>query len=327
MKRVLLVTQSPLDVVYMLQLYLEHEGNTITILCVGSEGVHAYLQKLNLAAEIAFVRPVARKGSLLRYLRELRAQTWEIVNRRRDVDEVFYSSKYQDVYTSCLVEAYHTRARVTRIVTASHDLERYSSPLNYRDRIITRAIALSLRLVAGLRTSVFKLNGQFVFAHEARDVDERQVLLSDRGVDRFRVPIDTGSGTNILLFESNGHVDAHFTNYDEELSRLICTLRSLGEVYVKPHPTRGSSKQLVDMGVNLLGGEVPASLLNVSAFDAIVGIDSAALKEVRHCKIISVIDSFTFRSADGRAALKKYLQQGDGRNITFATIDEVAALV
>lgn len=327
MKKVLLVSQTPLDVVYVLQLYLEHEGSAITILCVGSEGVHAYLQKLNLSAEIAFVRPVARKGSPLRYLRELRAQAREIVHQRREVEEVFYSSKYQDVYTSCLVESYYTHARVTRIVTGSHDLERYSSPLSLRDRIIARAIAFSLRLAAGIRTSVFKINGQFVFAHETRNVDERQILIGGHAVDRFCVSIDAGSGTNILLFESNGQEDAHFTNYDEELSHLIRVLRSLGEVHVKPHPTRGSSKQLVEMGVKVLSGDVPAAMLNLSTFRAVVGIDSAALKEVRHPNIISVIDSFSFRSAGGKATLKEYLQQGNGRNITFATTDEVTALV
>jgi len=79
------------------------------------------------------------------------------------------------------------------------------------------------------------------------------------------------------------------------MARLLDKLTFLDTVYMKPHPTIGISKFLKsDKRVKIKDETTLASMINLTHFRLIVGIESTALKEVRHINVVLVIDSFTF---------------------------------
>ena len=322
-RHVVLMVQSPLDVPVQLEYVFRHPEARLTMIVIGSRGVFDYLHGLELDAEVILVQPVLREGSAVAYLQQLREQRARLRVLVSQVDEVRYGSEYQDLVTACFVEAHRHTARIVKVATEIDALERFADPLSVRDRLITVGFALVLRLVLGLRVTLFRLNGQLVFQHLAPYATRLDYAPSPEMFARYGRALAPEPGVNILLFESNGQDDRHFVNYEPELRALIETLQRLGTVYVKPHPSRGYSRLLAEAGVRTVAAEVPASLLQPEHFAMVVGIDTAALREIRHPRIVSVIDSFSFRSGTGKEQIKAYLRQGNGKDIVFKRTEEL----
>lgn len=322
-RHVVLMVQSPLDVPVQLEYVFRHPEARPTIIVVGSRGVFDYLEGLELDANVLFVQPVLREGSAVGYLRRLREQRNRIRDLVQHVDEVRYGSEYQDIVTACFLEAHRHTARIVKVKTEIDALERFADPLSVRDRVITWGFAAVLRLIVGLRVIVFRLNGQLVFHHLAPYARRVEIAPSAEMFARYARSVAPEPGVNILLFESNGQDDRHFVNYEPELRALIETLQRMGTVYVKPHPSRGYSRLLAEAGIRTVAAEVPASLLEPEHFAIVVGIDTAALREIRHPRIVSVIDSFSFRSGTGKEQIKAYLRQGNGKDIVFKRTEEL----
>lgn len=317
------MVQSPLDVPVQLEYVYRHPEDRITIIVVGSRGVFDYLNGSGLDAEVILVQPVLRTGSVLAYLQGLRAQRSRLRSLVSSVDEVRYGSEYQDLVTSCFVEGHRRTARIVKVATEIDALERFADPLSLRDRVVTLVFATVLRFLLGLRVRVFRLNGQLVFQHLAPYAARVEMTPSPEMFSRFGRAVTPEPGVNILLFESNGQDDRHFVNYEPELTALLQALQRMGTVYVKPHPSRGYSRLLAEAGVRTVAAEVPASLLQPEHFAWVVGIDTAALREIRHPRVVSVIDSFSFRSGTGKEQIKAYLRQGNGKHIVFKRTEEL----
>lgn len=322
-QHVVLMVQSPLDVPVQLEYVFRHPEARLTIIVVGTRGVFDYLKALELDAEVIFVQPVLRSGSAVAYLQQLREQRAQLRELVPQVDEIRYGSEYQDLVTACFVEAHRHTARIVKVATEIDALERFADPLSVRDRAITAGFTLVLRLVLGLRVTVFRLNGQLVFQHIAPYAKRVDYAPSPEMFARYGRTLAPEPGVNILLFESNGQDDRHFVNYEPDLRALIEMLQRLGTVYVKPHPSRGYSRLLAEAGVRTVAAEVPASLLQPEHFAMVVGIDTAALREIRHPRVVSVIDSFSFRSGTGKKQIKAYLRQGNGKDIVFKRTEEL----
>lgn len=322
-KHVVLMVQCPIDVPFVLEYVYRSAGNRLTLIIVGSQGLYTYLERLGLDAELIFIRPEARAEPLTLYLKRLRQQRRRLWLLTPDVQEIRYCSEYQDFVTACYLDAHRRGAEIVKVATEIDGLERFAEQLSPRQSLIACMFALVIRTMLGLRVFVFRVNGQFVFKHLA-PYARREVLAPSAAMfSRFSVAMTTAPGVNVLLFESNGQEDHHFLNYEAECCLLIGALQSIGTVHVKPHPTRGFSRMLEQAGVRVIAAEVPASLLQLDFFDLIVGIDSAALREVRHPRVVSVIDSFSFRSETGKTQIKAYLRQGNGKHIVFSRTEEL----
>jgi hypothetical protein len=132
------------------------------------------------------------------------------------------------------------------------------------------------------------------------------------------------SSNNILLLESRGDYAEFISSYHSDMAVLLDKLTFLGAVYIKPHPTHGISIFLEsDAKVMFIDESTPAVMINLTDFAMIVGIQSAALKEVRHTKVVSVIDSFKFTNDAVKLNFNRYLKNDFRSEIQFKLIDQM----
>jgi hypothetical protein len=122
----------------------------------------------------------------------------------------------------------------------------------------------------------------------------------------FGVGVSGVSSNNILLIESRGENAGYFTSNQNDMASMQDKLTFLGTVYIKPHPTHGISKCLDS--VKIIDETTPAAMINLTDFGLFFGIESAALKEVRHINMVSMIDSFTFANEAVKLNFKRYLK-------------------
>ena len=94
---------------------------------------------------------------------------------------------------------------------------------------------------------------------------------------------------------------------------------------MKTHPTYGGSKFLKnDNRFVQLNKSTPATMINLKNFAMVIGIESAALKEIRHKNIVSIIDCFSFNDEKIKKIFKRYLKDGSANKIIF--VDSLAEL-
>lgn len=325
--RTLLITQSPIDVVYILQLYIkEIDKSKVTIACIGSRGVHKYLSKLNLKCELIFIQPVFYSKNRIKYLNSLRIQASFIGIFCQQWREVYFSSIYQDIYTMSIInECQKNDIKLYRISTGLDNLEKYSVPMKIVSKMAAAVIAKLVKWATGVEIKLILLSGKFIYCYKnSGSISTVRIAVGEEIYQLFGVEVSGVSSDNILLFESRGEEAGCFTSYQSDLAELLDKLTLLGTVYIKPHPTHGASKLLEsDTRVKMLDESMPAIMINLTNFAMIVGIESAALKEVRHTNVISVIDSFTFASDAVKLNFKSYLKDDSRSEIQFKLIEQL----
>jgi hypothetical protein len=325
--RVLLIVQSPIGIASLLQIYLNKiSKHEITILCLGSKGLYQYLEKLDLKCNLLFIQPEAYASNKLSYIYRLARQRKLIKNFCIDWDEVYITSLYQDICAMMIAnECITNNIKIYKVITELSSLEKYAKKNSLSAKIAEFFLHKAVIFFAGLDVKLINLNGKYIFSYKDHDAISSLNIEVERSVYKtFGVEVTGGSHRNILLFESLGEDGSHYRNYRERLQELIERLSRIGRVSIKPHPTYGISKFLEnDIRCNYLDSSIPAAMINLEKFEMIVGVDSAALKEVSHHNVISVINSFEFSDNTIRDSIKKYLKNGTISEIKFILIEEI----
>ena len=324
---VLLVVQSPIGIASLLQIYSNClSKNEITILCLGSRGLHEYLEKLELKCNLLFVKPEAYSSGKFSYIYRLAQQRKFIKNFCLEWDEVYITSLYQDIYAISIAnECIKNNIKIYLVKTDLSNLERYAKKCNIYKKLVVFFLSKVISIAIGLEVTLINLSGKYIYGYKNQEsIPILDIQVTDSVYKNFGIEISGDSGENILLFESLGEDGSHYMNYRRRLEGLIEQLSKLGTVYIKPHPTYGASKFLENnLMYRFLNGSTPAAMINLKQFKMIVGIDSAALKEVRHHNVISVIDSFDFTDYTVKDSFKTYLQNEAPSKIKFISIEEI----
>lgn len=325
--RVLLIVQSPIGIASILQLYVNNiDNNAVSIACIGSRGVYEYLLKLNLKCEVIFIQPVAYSQNKMKYLSRLRAQKVATDQLCKEYDLVYFTSIYQDLYTmSILTECQKKNIKVFRISTGLDNLHQYAIPISIFGKIVEAIVVRLIRWIIGVEINFVMLSGRYFFSYKnSASIPTLEIKVKQEIYEQFGVSVSGGLSKNILFFESRGEDAGYFSNYQNNLTELLSKLRILGAVYIKPHPTHGISRFLEGDDLKVLDKSTPAVMINLKDFSMIVGIESAALKEVRHPYLVSVIDSFDFVNNDVKENFKKYLKDMLGPEIQFKSIEQLS---
>jgi hypothetical protein len=328
--RVLLIVQSPIGIASILQLYVNYiDTNSVTIACIGSGGVHEYLLKLKLNCEVIFMRPVSYSQNRIKYLSRLRAQKITIDRLCKKYDLVFFTSIYQDLYTmSILSKCQKNNINLFRVSTGLDNLHQYANPISSFGKMVEAVVARLIRSIIGVEINFVMISGRYFFSYKNyASIPTIRIEINEEIYERFGIPFLGGSSKNILLIESRGEDAGYFSNYKNNLTELLDKLKLLGAVYIKPHPTHGISRFLEgDDGVKVFDKSTPAVMINLKEFSMVVGIESAALKEMRHTNLISVIDSFEFVNKDVKVNFKRYLKDTLGSEIQFKSTEQLSLI-
>lgn len=325
--KILLIVQSPVGIASILQLYKNNFGkNAVTIACVGSKGLYQYLLQLNLRCHLIFIQPVAYSHNKFLYLTRLRSQKSKIKILCKEWDAVYFTSIYQDLFTLTLVnECQNNNIKVFRISTGLDNLHKYSATLGFNGKLIEIVASNLIKIIIGVNTKLVRLSGKYFFCYaNSETIPTIKITVKNEIYEDFGITISGGQSRNILLFESGGEAVEYFSDYRKDLKRLVDKLSLIGVVYIKPHPTHGISSFLEgDARFKFLNQSTPAIMIKLSNFSMVVGIESAALKEIQHSNVVSVIDSFSFVKSSIKHNFKSYLLDQDSNNLKFMSIDEL----
>ncbi len=325
--RVLLIAQSPIGIASILQLYVNNiDKNIVRIACIGSRGVYEYLLKLNLKCEVIFIQPVAYSQNKIKYLSRLRAQKIATDDLCKEYNLVYFTSIYQDLFTmSILSECQKNNIKVFRISTGLDNLHQYANPISFLGKIVEAIVIRLIRWIIGVEINLVMLSGRYFFSYKnSASIPTLEIEINQEIYEQFGVSVSGGLTKNVLFFESRGEDAGYFSNYQINLTELLDKLKLLGSVYIKPHPTHGISRFLEgDDELKVLDKSTPAVMINLKNFSMIVGVESAALKEMRHPNLVSVLDSFEFVNNDVKENFKKYLKDVQGSEIQFQRIDQL----
>jgi hypothetical protein len=327
-KEILLIVQSPIGIASILQIYKDKVRNEeITIICIGSLGLHKYLQGLKLKCKLYFIKPVAYSDYKVGYLKRLMNQRVLIKKTCNKWKEIYFSSTVQDLYTITLInECKKDKVKLYKIETGLNSLVNYSTKLNFKHKLIEIFIGIMIKIATGVTINTIYLSGRYIYSYRNSDeIINIDVKLSPEIYEDYGVNISGDLSYNILLLESLGDDSDFYCNYQNQLLVLVNKLLSNGTVYVKGHPTYGLSKILRDdKRLKYLDQSIPAAMINLKNFSLIVGIESAALKEFRHQNIVSVIDSFEVKDEAIKQNFKNYLREGLDNKIKFRSINELS---
>jgi len=327
-KEILLIVQSPIGIANILQIYKDKvRSEEITIICIGSLGLYKYLEGLKLKCQLYFIKPVAYTDNKLGYLKGLIDQRVLIKKTCSKWREIYFSSMVQDLYTITLInECKKNNVKLYKIQTGLNSLVNYSAKTTLKHKFVEIFIGILIKIATGVTINTIYLSGRFIYSYRNSDeIINIDIKLNPEIYEDYGVNISGDSRCNILLLESLGDHSDFYCNYQNQILELVNKLLSNGTVYVKGHPTYGLSKILIDdKRLKYLDQSIPAAMFNLKNFSLIVGIDSAALKEVRHQNIVSVIDSFEVKNEAIKQNFKNYLREGLGNKIKFSSINELS---
>lgn len=139
---------------------------------------------------------------------------------------------------------------------------------------------------------------------------------------KFRM--DLGLDGAIVFFISPLVNGVYGTNCIELTTEITTKFSQIFDVVIFPHPREDNIDCLSNMNVRIIHDYVPASLVDVSKAQAVISIESAALKEVEHKSVYSFAK--LQRRYDFGEQILDWLQNGNVSPIIFAeNIDAVCA--
>ena len=279
------VVQTPIEVPDIIALALEKPDQENIVLVPEAEPLCRFLDELNIFTEVRPVSVVKRSHmSPISYMVELVKQIQVAKVTVRGASRLYYASYIKDLYTSSLVAAsiaaglvvVKLKSQLDHIIPTKRSKSISGTLKCYVHEII-------LTLIYKRRWWCYERNGVYfpVFRHASVEED----MSSKKGVaERYKKRFDLDKSVAFFISPLEG-------DYGEkkfELTIEILTEFSrFFDVVVFPHPRERSIHHLEGFDVRIIDKYVPASMIDMSKVRAVLAIDSAAIKEIKHGNIYS----------------------------------------
>jgi len=308
MKELILFSQAPADIQYVLSLYDKNkDGFKIKIIVIGVENSFKFFKSLGLSAEIKFIPLIAYKNLLkfLYFSLRLRRLYKQYFLNKSDAEVYFFSNNY-DYVTAYFIEKLAKSNNVY-----FYDIYKLDGTPIKSFTVITKVFLT--KILFGITVKFFNISGLQVYQYmySKNEVHEIDLIINAKKMlsYQYRVKANTNSKNNLLLLESNSKSDQKFKNYQDDLTFILNVLKKKYNIYIKPHPRLGYSSFLDQYATGMIESFVPAELLCLDDFFIVIGIDSASIATASHDNKYSVIDLFSFKNNSEKQNLKKYLDR------------------
>lgn len=297
---VIIFSQAPSDISYVLEIYEKYKAKSIKIIVINVKSNFRFYKSLNLDVELEFIPLVSQKKMLrfaihifkikLLYLKKFRLL--------KNIEVYFFAVNY-DYVTAFLVEKLAKQNKVIFIdvfqVEGKEVINR-----------VTKIKKILVRKILGITIKFMELSGKLGYQYMLGDtIVEKERHIPKVNKKYFLRPKIDYEKQNLLFFE-NGE-ENYYKNYNKDLLKVIKTLNEKYNIYIKPHPRLGYSKILNKYNVDIIDSFVPAELVDLDSFDIVLGITTVSIATVCHSRKYCIIDLFEFKNDSVKDYYKNYL--------------------
>lgn len=324
MKNMILFSQAPADIVYVLSLYQRFRyTHKIRIVVVNVENSYKFFQSLNLNAELDFI-PLVPQKKLIRFLKflfRLRSVYRQIFSNYKNA-EIYYFSNCYDYVTAFFIEKLALNNEI-------YFADLYNSKGPTISGVATKIKKLQVKLLLGISVKYFRHSTQRAYQYLAPKsvlfIAPNTLFTNDNNLDEFKYKVEGVEHKNCILFlESNGSLDNRFTCYDQQISCVFKQIPNSVTMFIKPHPRLGYSSILDDYEPIIMEDYIPAEMIDLECFSAIIGIDSASVALMDHPNKLCIIDLFEYKFSEINIEMKAYLDELPGEDFKYAkNMDEL----
>jgi len=315
MRQLILFSQAPADIVYILSLYEQKkEHYKVKIIVVNVMNNFKFFKGLKLNAQIEYVPVIAKKNPLKLFIFFIRLRILYIkLFNKIDRSEVYFFSNTADYATAFFIEKLSFNHNVYFIdIHKIKGLEVYG--------FINSLSKITFQFLLGIRVKFFIFYSGIVGYQYLFDPDrvlEKNLNPNDNVLKQYQYRINSqGNKKKLLLFEGNGSLDSFYIDYEKTLRASIEKLSKKYEIYIKPHPRLGYSDFLADYDVVIVESHIPAELIFLNNFDVILGIVTTAIATAKHHNKYSLINIFEFNDKNVKLKFKKHMDEIGGGTLT-----------
>lgn len=313
MKDVILFSQAPADIQYIIYLYDKYKDCNVTIIVVNVINNYKYLKSLSLNAEISFIPLISQRHFLkfLLYPIKLQLIYFKQFIGLKDASIYFFSNNY-DYVTAFFIQKLNYKNNV--YFYDLYDLD--GPPLKGINSLIKVALT---RLLFGITVKFFKLSSYVAYQYIFENTDVKHITLNVNinRLNHYRYYTKKTKNIKVLLFESNEMRDDSFVEYGKHITAILDKLPSDCNIYIKPHPRLGYSSILNGYNIKLVPDFVPSELLYLDDFTLVLGIGSTSIATAIHSNKYSLIYLFDFRDEKRREYLVNYLNKLSGNRLVY----------
>lgn len=300
MNDIVIFSQAPSDISYVLEIYERYKTKSIKIVVINVESNFKFYKSLNLDAELEYI-PLISQRSLLQFIIHIIKIKFLYVKKFRLLKktEVYFFAINYDYVTAFFVEKLAKQNKVIFIdIFQVKGKEVVSRITKIKKTLAKKTLGITLKF--------FKLSGEVAYQYVLRDsIIEKKRHIPKVNKKYFLRPKIDYKKQNLLFFE-NGE-ENYYKNYNKGLLKVIKTLNEKYNIYIKPHPRLGYSKILNKYNVDIIDSFVPAELIDLDSFDIILGITTTSIATVNHLKKYCIIDLFEFKNDSVKDYYKNYL--------------------
>jgi hypothetical protein len=316
MKQLILFSQAPADIIYVLSLYEQKkEQYKVKIIVVNVMNNFKFLKGLKLKAEIEYVPIIGKKNALklllfFVYLRIIYIKLFNKIDR----SEVYFFSNTADYVTAFFIERLSFKHSVYFI-----DIHKIKGPEIYGFKNSLSKIIVQFLLGIKIKFFIFYsgVTGyQYLF--DLNRVVEKKSNPNDNVLRQYQYRINSQTNKKkLLLFEGNGVLHSFYVDYEKTLRASIEKLSKKYTIYIKPHPRRGYSDFLIDYDVIIVESYIPSEFIFLNNFDVILGIVTTAIATAKHHNKYSLINVFEFNDKSVKTKFKKHMDEISGGSLLY----------
>lgn len=326
-------SQAPADVQYVLSLYEEYSQQCrIIIVVMGIRSNYDFLKSLSLKnVDLHFIDVSVHRLKIFNLWTVKRKLYRFYQNLMRAGDlTIYFFSYYFDYYTFYLV------ARLAKshycILINIYGTER--EPLRHL-RLLERIKLAFLRTLFCVRLRYAKaaVGPVVTFQFREHGIEAVQMDLDPQVLTRHLYRVPGSDSRSVLFFESGPPPGSDSKHYGEVVDRVVSRLRNMGwQVYIKPHPRLGHSYELASLGVIVLPSHIPGELIEARRFDFVLGVYSSAIAMLARNQgvaVVSIGPMMEFWDTAAAIYLRSYLVElANGGLLLFAgDMDEFQSYV
>ncbi len=320
--------QAPGDVIHTLALYHKYsEKANISIYCINVENIYKYIKSLNLKLDnlefipYDFNLSIKNPLSIITTRKKLR-KIYRNLFLKKENETIYFFSIWFDWVSFFFISKLYKR---NKFIFYKHYLavpEEGKTQYDFKEKIQLLQLYLitNIKLQYTTETSVKRL----LFPYKKYNIKSQLPLKINQDIFKpYLYKTENNLTKSVLFFESELSNYNLFKNYIAETTEIIEFLQKQGfKVFIKGHPSLGSSKEISNICNSIIPKEIPAELLDVDSFDYIIGIQSSSLsyfaKEGN--KVLSLINLLNFTQKKTKEMYIKYLNENSNNKVKYPKI-------
>jgi hypothetical protein len=324
MKVVVMFSQSPSDIRYVLSIYEQYKNKfKVKIYIIGVRGNYIFLKNILPKVDIEYINTPTMKQIFFNPFHLIRIRILKRKICLENVDNiVYFFSRYVDYYTAFLIDSLKKQNIVYYIDSVYSFLDvniSYAKNIN----VITIFKSIYLFFIFFKKSVFINHSGRQIYYYQSKSLINNKSISIDNSIYKeysFRPKFIYSKKPKLIFFESGGRT-GYFSDYEKNLERVLSVISKKFTVYIKPHPTHNYSKIADKFNILLIEKNTPSEFLNLTEFSVVLGIESASIALVNHDNKISVIDAFVFRDILIKDDFKRYLNDLSPTKIRY--IDDI----